>query len=284
MAPTSPNACPTRLTKHEGLGNDFLVAINPAHPLDANHARRWCDRHRGIGADGLISLTGVVRGAGLARATSAAATAPPVMRLWNADGSTAEISGNGIRCVAQALAMHAGIRGEATFEVLTDAGLRRLALTPTDDPNTVQVRVDMGVARTGPPDSERWADLEVQVTRQRGVDVGNPHLVALVEDPHHYDLALVGPAVEAEYPEGLNVHLVRVIDRSAIEMSIWERGAGVTQACGSGACAAGFATNQWGLVDSPVTVAMPGGSVVVEVGDTIHLTGPARFIASVEIP
>lgn len=277
-----PTAQPTTslktivLTKHEGLGNDFLVAVEPARPLTADDARAWCDRHRGVGADGLISLTDVVAGFdGPGRA---------VMVLWNADGSRAEISGNGIRCVAQALAMHAGLTGSAAFEVQTDAGLRRLDLDQTDDPSTVNVRVDMGSAGGGVADSTAWADLGVELIRQQGVDFGNPHLVALVDDPQRYDIGVVGPTVEAAYPNGMNVHLVKVIDRHSVAMKVWERGSGITEACGSGACAVGFATVNWGLVDSPVTVNMPGGAVVVEVGDTVHLTGPARFIARVEVP
>ncbi|MDA3039661.1 MAG: diaminopimelate epimerase [Actinomycetota bacterium] len=265
------------LTKHEGLGNDFLIAVEPARPLTADDARAWCDRHRGVGADGLISLTSVVRG-------SATGAGLAVMALWNADGSAAEISGNGIRCVAQALAMHSGVCGPATFEVGTDAGLRRLSLDPTDDPHIVNVRVDMGSAGVGVADSTAWADLGVELIRQQGVDLGNPHLVALVDEPDRYDISVVGPKVEAAYPDGLNVHLAKVIDRHSVTMKVWERGSGVTEACGSGACAVGVATTDWGLVDSPITVNMPGGAVTVEVGETVHLTGPARFIARVEMP
>lgn len=267
------------LTKHEGLGNDFLIAIDPSRPLTPDDARAWCDRRLGVGADGLISLdTG---------GTGGAATSGVRMVLYNADGSRAEISGNGIRCVAQALARHGGHQGSISFEVETDAGLRRLDLTTIDDdPFTVEVAVDMGPAKPGPPVSDRWDELGVVVDRQAGVDLGNPHLVALVDEPDKYDIGVVGPGVEAAYPDGLNVHLVAVDDRSHLRLRVWERGAGITQACGSGASAAGATAIEWGLADSPVQVTMPGGAVTVALSaeGTVVLTGPARFIAEIEVP
>lgn len=265
------------LTKHEGLGNDFLIAVNPTRQLSAEDAVRWCDRHRGVGADGLIMMQ-----------ASAEGSADWTMTLWNADGSRAEISGNGIRCVAQALARHQELDGPQSFSVSTDAGLRSLELTPTEDPDEVNVRVDMGAAKPGPPDFDDWADLGVEVQRQVGIDMGNPHLVALVVDVAAHDIATVGPAVEANYPDGLNVHLIEVTTPDHLTLHVWERGAGVTEACGSGACAAGVAAEMWGLTTGPVQVKMPGGAVVVEVrpeqeGGTVLLTGPARFIAEVSI-
>jgi len=108
--------------------------------------------------------------------------------------------------------------------------------------------------------------------------------VALVDDPAQHDIASVGAAIEADYPDGLNVHLISVDDSSTISLRVWERGSGVTEACGSGAVAAGYAAATWGLVDGPIQVRMPGGVATVEAGDeTIYLTGPARFVASVGV-
>lgn len=258
-------------TKHEGLGNDFLIVIDPARSLTPDDARSWCDRRLGVGADGLIWLD-----------TTPSA---PRMVLFNADGSRAEISGNGIRCVAQALARHGGMTGPARFTVDTDAGPRHLDLTPLDDA-VVEVSVDMGSVKPGPPLYDHWSDRAVDVERQASVDLGNPHLVALVDELDRYDMGVVGPAVESAYPDGLNVHLIAVDDRSRIRLKVWERGSGVTQACGSGASAAGASVIDWGLADSPVAVEMPGGQVTISLTDegTVTLTGPARFIATVELP
>jgi diaminopimelate epimerase len=256
-------------TKHHGLGNDFLCAIDPADPVTPDLVRRWCDRRRGIGADGVITAERDGSGRGW------------VMTLWNADGSRAEISGNGIRCLGQAIVRHLGAPLPLELDIATDAGLRQLTITPTEDPATVQVRVAMGSAKAGPAPSDRWDELGVDVARQAGVDLGNPHLVALVADPDAHDLATIGPAVEADHPDGLNVHLIAVPSRDRITLRVWERGAGITEACGSGACAAAWAAARWGLVDDVVTVDMPGGAATIEVGDPVVLTGPATYVATV---
>lgn len=264
------------LTKHEGLGNDFLIAIDPARPLTDADAVSWCDRRRGIGADGLIELR------------TQSDDAPTIMTLFNADGSRAEISGNGVRCAGQALVRRHGLTGAQVIDIATDAGQRRLEVDASDH-RQIAVRVDMGAAKPGPPDFDRWSDLGVVLRRQLGIDMGNPHLVGLVDDPDAHDIATVGSAVEADYPNGLNVHLIAVADAVAgemasIELRVWERGAGVTEACGSGACAAGYAATSWGLATGPVQVNMPGGAAVVEVADdTIFLTGPATYVAAVTV-
>ncbi len=262
------------LTKHHGLGNDFLIAVSPTVDLGPDDAVRLCDRKRGIGADGLIS--------------AARAGEDPsrwAMTLWNADGSRAAVSGNGLRCLGQALVLHHDDGQQAmTFHVQTDAGERRVAVQPDRDSDTDQVAVDMGQARTGPGLSSRWADLGVGIHQQMGVDIGNPHLVAVVDDPAMVDLAVVGPAVEQDYAGGINVELIAVHSRSEISLRVWERGVGITEACGSGACAAVWASHSLGLVDSRVTVDMPGGMAMVElVNGAVLLSGPATFVAVVEV-
>ena len=270
MAPVTAGLTIT-LSKHEGLGNDFLIAVDPPRPLAPADARSWCDRRRGVGADGLIELR------------SQPSESPFVMTLFNADGSKAEVSGNGLRCAAQALAAHLGLEAPSALDIDTDAGRRHVELLAIKGP-LADVRVDMGVAKPGPPDSTAWDGLQVVVHRQVGVDMGNPHLVALVDDPDKYDIAHVGATVEADYPAGLNVHLVSVEADGTIELRVWERGAGVTEACGSGACAAGVAATRWGLVEGPVSVHMPGGAAAVEVvDDNVLLSGPAAYIAQVVV-
>lgn len=259
------------LTKHHGLGNDFLIAIDPPTILTSAHAMDWCDRHRGVGADGLI----------IATLPSPGAEHDWDMVLYNADGSRAEISGNGIRCLGQALADHLGL-GQTELSVSTDAGVRLLQIDAAEGA-TRQVRVDMGAPQAGPGDFADWASTGVEPKHQTSIDMGNPHLVALVDAPESIDLAVVGAAVEAAYPAGLNVHFVEVDAPNHINLFVWERGAGITEACGSGACAAAVATARWKLTDGAVTVLMPGGSAVVEVTDTVHLTGPTTFVATVVV-
>lgn len=262
------------LTKHHGLGNDFLVAINPSRPFTPDDAIAWCDRRRGVGADGLIEVSANNDADGAQLWT---------MVLYNADGSRPEISGNGIRCVGQAIADSLGVDGDHSALISTDAGLRTVHVRPSDGSATRWVRVDMGAAGEGPQPSDAWATMGVWVDNQVGFDLGNPHLVALVDDPMAIDMARIGPAIEADYPDGLNVHVVRVENPSTVTMNIWERGAGLTEACGSGACAAAAATHRWGLTDSIVKINMPGGSAEVEVGESVFLTGPTTLVGEVNL-
>jgi len=272
---------PVALTKHHGLGNDFLVAIS--HEPDALTspvlARQVCDRRRGIGADGLI-IAG----------PSAEPGFDAVMTLFNADGSRAEMSGNGVRCLAQALAVHHGT-DTIDLVVATDAGRRTLEVRPhPGDPASVLVRVGMGPVRPGPswqPSPAARAVLDrLAPARTATADIGNPHLVLEVADPWQVDVAAAGSVLEADFPAGMNVHFVAVPagDRARLDLTVWERGAGVTEACGTGASAAATIAHRWGLVGPEVTVRMPGGTVAVVVGeDETELIGPATFIARIEI-
>lgn len=269
--PTSPSAPTDALTitatKHHGLGNDFLIVVEPGRVLTADDARLWCDRRRGIGADGLISATPNVDGSWQ-------------MILWNSDGSRPEVSGNGLRCLGQALAAHIETFEPVTLRVVTDGGVRTLDVEPAHP--VARVRVDMGPATEAGETSNRWSEAGVNIEHQIAIEIGNPHVVALVADASVHDVTVVGPVVEADYPKGVNVHLIDVVDRSTIRLFVWERGAGYTEACGSGACAAGWAAHQWGLVDATVDVVMPGGSARIEVADdTVLLTGPAEFVGAV---
>jgi diaminopimelate epimerase len=277
-----------RLTKHHGLGNDFLVLLGAAADLKAvgpDEARRWCDRHRGVGADGL--LLGVT-------------DEPNVdlrMTLYNADGSLAEMSGNGIRCLAQAEARRRGA-DEVTLGIATDGGPRTVEVGPpsTDDPATVWASVDMGPAGPGPEpdvvdvdrglaDTGPAAALGLDATRRGVYDLGNPHLVLEVADPELVDLVAAGSLHEAVWSGGINVHFVAPTpgETDAMSMRVWERGAGVTEACGTGAVAVARAAHDWGLVGDRVTVHMPGGDVEVLVGDPMTLVGPTTYIATITI-
>ena len=283
-----------RLTKHHGLGNDFLVHLtdDPAAAADraawSDRARLWCHRSRGIGADGLIIGLWGQPGADL------------VMTLVNADGSLAEMSGNGIRCLAQAEAARRGLSTGA-LTVSTDGGLRTVTLLGSgpaaSDPEdeSLWFSVEMGPAGPGPdPDGAGRTEGGgpvgigadgVDAIKVATFDLGNPHIVILVSDPQRIDVEAAGRRIESGFAGGINVHFVAptVEEPDAIDLVVWERGAGVTEACGTGATAAARAVHDWGLTGPRVTVHMPGGDVTVQVGDPMVLEGPSTHVADVEV-
>ena len=260
-----------QLTKHHGLGNDFLVAFHP-HVEDLPAlARRLCDRRRGIGADGL--LIGESEPGYAAR-----------MVLFNSDGSRAEMSGNGIRCFAQALARR---RGDLAPQcILTDAGDRLVTLYATDDADVIEAAVDMGpVEVLEAPDN--WHRIGTDPLRPVShLSVGNPHAVVGVEDIALVDLLTLGEMV----PE-INLELVEPgPEPYAITMRVHERGAGITEACGTGACVSAWAAVQWGLahpVNGEIVVHMDGGDARVRLNEPepgqVTLVGPAVLIAHLQI-
>ncbi|MGI8758192.1 MAG: diaminopimelate epimerase [Acidimicrobiales bacterium] len=261
------------LTKHHGLGNDFLVVIDEGltPPIDADVARALCDRRRGVGADGLL------------RVTPSTATSGVTMELRNADGHRAEMSGNGIRCLGQAVARRRAV-AELDLEVSTDGGRRRLRVRPGPDPATAWVEVDMGAVRPGPKLSALPGP--VPAIKSMTLDLGNPHLILLVDDPEAVDLDRLGPACQLAFDRGINVEVVAPTPgrADALDLRVWERGVGLTQACGTGACAGAHAAHHWGVVGERVVVRMPGGEVEVTLGADIALAGPATYVADIEVP
>lgn len=270
------------LHKHHGWGNDFLVvdaagvpdlAIDGRidHQRGAAVARVVCDRHRGVGADGLLVRTD-------------AEGVDAVMTLFNADGSLAEMSGNGIRCFAQAEARRRGHLGE--MSILTGAGRRHVVLAATDRADTVEASVAMGaVVAIDPP--EGWDSIGADPMRPVAhLGVGNPHTVVGVDDVRVVDLLTLGRKVP-----GTNLEIVEPgPEPRAVTMRVHERGAGLTAACGTGACASAWAAASWGMVPSAadeILVHMPGGSAKVRlhqpVPGQVTLTGPAVFVATIEI-
>jgi diaminopimelate epimerase len=265
-----------RLTKHHGLGNDFLVLLDDdaSHPLDGDVARALCDRRTGVGADGLIRATPLD-----VRADGAVAA----MDLRNADGSPAETSGNGIRCLAHALIL-AGWTGGPTIPIRTGAGRRVVTLHDRADSRTHTLSVEMGEARIG-GEAPEWAGGPVR--RILRVDVGNPHLVFEVGGhDDEVDLVELGERVNAKEPGGANVHLLTREARDRIAIRTYERGVGPTAACGTGACAAAAAARAWGVVGDAVAVEQAGGTADVTFGadDAVVLRGPATVVATVELP
>jgi diaminopimelate epimerase len=261
------------LTKHHGLGNDFLVLLD----VDGHHggldvarlAERACDRRRGIGADGLVVATAGSDGADVA------------MELRNADGTRAEMSGNGIRCLAQAV-LDAGLVAGDRLRVATDVGVREVECVDRSRAGFMRLRVDMGPsALIG--DDPRWQTGSVQATAV--VDAGNPHLVLLDPAVAEVDVVAEGRRIEAAFSQGINIEWIYPgPGPDELTLRVWERGAGLTEACGTGSCAAATAAHAWGRVGPRVVVHNPGGDVTVDVGETTVLTGPAAFIATVEYP
>lgn len=259
------------LTKHHGLGNDFLVLFHPPAADLPALARVLCDRRRGVGADGL-----------LIGETAEGYTAQMV--LYNADGSRAEMSGNGIRCFAQALAARRGDLAEQ--RILTDAGERKVTLEATSQAGQLLAAVDMGAVApiAAPADWERLACDPLRPVLH--LSLGNPHSVVGVESVADVDLLTLGrivPYVNLEIVEpGPEPH--------AITMRVHERGAGITEACGTGACASAWAAQAWGLaaaVDGEILVHMDGGDATVRL-DTpgagrVTLVGPAQYVATITV-
>jgi diaminopimelate epimerase len=262
------------LVKLHGLGNDFLVLLGDGGELAGPaSARQLCERRTGIGADGLVRCRrDPGGGAGLS------------FELWNADGSQAEMSGNGLRCMAHA-ALDAGwVESGRPFTVSTAAGPRSVSVERRSSVEVWAV-VDMGTVEVLDGDG---GTCNVGDGRAL-VDVGNPHLVVLGPDPAGVDVATLGPRLEATAPAGLNVEFVALgPGPDSITMRVWERGVGETRACGTGSCAAAAALHRWGRVGRAVTVHQPGGAVAVVLGPdgTATLAGPSVRVAtcSVETP
>ena len=266
-----------QLSKLHGTGNDFLVTTAV---LDARDAAALCDRFTGIGADGLLLL-----GPGRDGADA-------TMTLYNADGSVAEMSGNGIRCLAW-LARKVGFGTPDRLVVDTGGGRRVVDLELDASGMVTHATCDMGAVTFDPSEipivPARATDLSVDLD---GVDViadaagmGNPHLVVFVDDPGLVDVARHGARLETDtrFPNRINVEFVHVESRHDVRLRVWERGVGETQSCGTGACAAAAVAHRRDLVDAQLSVSVPGGVVTVELADTIRLGGPVSHVFDLSI-
>jgi diaminopimelate epimerase len=293
-----------RLAKWQGAGNDYLIVEESALPAELSPTAigLLCDRHLGLGADGILLNC---------RPTGAVEGAVSCMRIFNPDGSEPEMCGNGIRMFARYLQGQGFVR-EREFVIETLAGPIRPFLQEDGG-----VRVDMGVARFRSAnmvaplalDAEKAgsasagedvvnASLEVAGRRYQFtfVDVGNPHCVIQVENPDTFDVVGVGPLIErhAMFPNRVNVEFIAIELDGSVRMRVWERGVGETQACGTGATAVGAACVRLGLASSPVVVHLRGGDLIIEAeGDAepeadggrlrVHMTGPAEEVFLGEI-
>jgi diaminopimelate epimerase len=263
---TNGDAAGLRFRKMHVLGNDFVVidARGAADPVTPALARALGDRHRGVGFDQLA----VIRDAEGAAAR---------IDFWNADGSAAEDCGNATRCVARLL-FDEGRGGP--LAIVTARG--RLEARDLGDG---RISVNMGVPEFGWRESPLAQDVDVEALPIKGapsaVGMGNPHCVFVVPNADAVDVARLGSEVERHpmFPEGVNVEFVQIIDRETVRMRVWERGAGITLACGSGACAAAVVTARRGLTGRRVVVRLDGGALEIDWrGDGVWMTGPTAGV------
>lgn len=244
----------------EGLGNDFILLAGPRHVSEAD-IRGWCERRRGIGADGLLVASPLSKDR-------------VRMEYWNADGSASEMCGNGLRCVAR-YAHDQGWTHAPIFVIATPVGDR-------------QVEVKAGTVRAmlGVPSFPAESDLMVAGSRVRPVGLGNPHAVVVVADLTQASVEVLGPRIEMDptFPKRTNVEFVEVVDDKSIKVRVWERGVGETLASGSGGAAAAAVVHDLGLVGPKVAVRLPGGELQVEIQLTgVWTEGPATYVFSGEI-
>jgi diaminopimelate epimerase len=246
------------VAKMHGARNDFVVIDARSQPIadPVKMAQDLCERRTGIGADGLLVI-------------GTASKAYASMRVINADGSEAEMCGNGVRCVARYLDER-GEGGELAIDTL--AGVVHTFVVERGA--IYRIRVDMGVPRV--------RDDVVAVGDAIVVDTGNPHLVLFRRTLEDVELSLLGEGLQkhTSFPEGVNVHVAVVRDHTRIEMKHYERGVGLTMACGTGAVATVAAAMQRGFASSPVSVNVPGGELTIEIGEDgrAFMTGPAVHV------
>jgi len=254
--------------KSHGLGNDYIV-IDPANvpfAVTPEAVRLICDRHRGVGSDGIL-LVADADGADFG------------MRIFNPDGSEAEKSGNGARIFAKFLRDH-GYTDRDRFTLRTLGGRVTCALEPADG-RVAQITVDMGTARFDPLDAIEVDGRRFEVT---SVSMGNPHCVVIVPDLAEIDVRALGPKIETHpaFPKRTNVQFAQVVSRDEVRIQIWERGAGYTLASGSSSCAVVAACHRKGLIGREVTVSMPGGQLRITIADDgeIRMRGPVEEICT----
>ncbi len=251
--------------KMHGLGNDFVVVEGPAWSdaiLTPEMARKICDRRFGIGADQILWLR-----------KPQDASAATRMEILNADGSTAEMCGNGIRAVALHLAQSDPSRAQGEMKIETAAGMKVVSV------DRAEVRVDMGPPRLGAIAGERL-EIGGRFVHFNEVSMGNPHAVIFVDDFAAWKTDQWGPWMEnhPRFPQRTNVEFVKVIGPNVIEVQVWERGAGETLACGTGACASAVAALALGKVKGLVEVRLPGGKLEISwdgEGRPVFMKGPA---------
>ncbi len=277
-----------RFIKMHGLGNDYVYLLHEDNPRLAQVsdaelallARAISDRHTGIGGDGMVMIAPSER-------------ADFRMRMWNADGSEAQMCGNASRCVGK-IVFDSGLTSSTDISLETLAGIRRLTLH-TAQGQVASVTVDMGAPELRPeripmlPDADGHPLFEADTEQGRltfhGVSMGNPHGVCFVPELTDALVLGIGPQMETSpcWPQKANIEFARILDRHNIEMRVWERGTGETMACGTGACATAVAAFQQGLTDREVRVHLRGGTLKIQLDEAtghVLMTGEATTVAS----
>jgi len=274
-----------KFTKMEGLGNDYVYmdAINQKIENRSELARFVSNRNLGIGSDGLILI-------------EKSEVADFKMTMFNSDGSQAEMCGNGIRCVAK-FVYDKGMTDKTTLKIETLAGIKILELN-VEDGKVKTVRVDMGepileaekipVISTEKPVKNLILKAQDKEFRFTCVSMGNPHAITIVDDTESFDVKKYGEELEVNkaFPRRANVEFVQIVDKNTIKMRVWERGAGETLACGTGACATAVACNLNGLTDRKVTIELLGGNLEIEwnkENNHVYMTGPATTVFEGEL-
>jgi len=255
-----------KFTKMHGLGNDYVYidAINQKIENESSLAKFVSNRHFGIGSDGLILIC-------------KSEIADFKMRMFNSDGSEAEMCGNGIRCVGK-FVYDKGLTNKTTVKIETLAGIKTLILN-TKDGKVETARVDI-------------KNLELEAENKKFkftcVSMGNPHAITIVENTKEFDVEKYGKVLEIDnaFPKKANIEFAQIVDRQNISMRVWERGAGETLACGTGACATAVACNLNGLTDRKVNIELLGGTLNIEWNETdnhVYMTGPAVTVFDGEL-
>jgi len=269
-----------RFTKMHGIGNDYLFinCFEEYVPDPSRLALQMCREHTGVGADGIVLI-------------EPGESAPFAMRIFNRDGSEAEMCGNAVRCIGKYV-YERGLTHETEFTLGTKSGLREVKLNVLDG-KVVEVTVDMGTPVLEPEkipvhlSGEMVLRHRLQLMGQMWfitcVSMGNPHCVTFVRDPEVLDLPAIGPMFEHHplFPRRANVEFVRVISRNILQMRVWERGSGETLACGTGACAALVAAVLCGHSDRTVQMKLAGGNLTINWNaddNHVYQTGPAAFV------
>jgi len=274
-----------KFTKMHGAGNDYIY-VNCMEQCVENPsgvAKFVSDRHFGIGSDGLVLILPSEK-------------ADFRMRMFNSDGSEAEMCGNAVRCVGKYVYDN-GLTDEKVVKVETLAGIKILDMTVEND-KVILVKVDMGEPILQPAKIpvnsgkelfiSEPVDLDGQIYKVTCVSMGNPHAVTYVENVDSFPLETVGPRMETHtlYPRKINAEFVQIIDRNTLKMRVWERGAGETLACGTGACAVLVASVLNGVSERKATVRLLGGDLFIEWNEKdnhVYMTGPAVKVYDGEI-
>ncbi len=274
-----------KFTKMHGLGNDYVYidAINQKIENESSLAKFVSNRHFGIGSDGLILIC-------------KSEVADFKMRMFNSDGSEAEMCGNGIRCVGK-FVYDKGLTNKTTVKIETLAGIKTLILNIKDG-KVETARVDMGepileaekipVISTEKPVKNLELEAENKKFKFTCVSMGNPHAITIVENTKEFDVEKYGKVLEIDkaFPKKANIEFAQIIDRQNINMRVWERGAGETLACGTGACATAVACNLNGLTDRKVNIELLGGTLNIEwneIDNHVYMTGPAVTVFDGEL-